>query len=420
MLAPDGSGGLRRFHAREGIMNCSGTSPHRYLSLPRARGDHWIQLCADVRRRRCSHAYSGVRGPEMIQHQLKLKLTVSQDQMLNGWLWNLTGVYNWAIRKIELDANDRIFHRKLDFQNLLAGHAKKLGIPSHTLQGTLVVAWTAWSRCFKKIAKKPKLKGMRNRLNSISFPDPIRPPKGNRIVVPGLGSVRFHKQALPVGKIKSGRIVKRASGWHLCLFIDAEPNTIEIIGTGQVGIDPGFKDLLTLSTGDKISHPRELEKIAKRLAQAQRGGNKRLAARLQERLSNQRKDRNHKLSRDIVSQFDVIAFSKDNHKGIARTFGKSVTSSSHGQLRSMLAYKCCASGRQFIEVDSRNSTRTCSACRALTGPTGYAGLSVRQWTCTACGAEHDRDVNAAVNTLNAGVGTTLERHREVASEIPGL
>jgi len=276
----------------------------------------------------------------MIQRQLKLRLTRAQETPLGEWLWTLTGVWNWAIRKIELDANDGIFYTKKEFHNLLAGHGKTLGIPSHTLQGTLTNASIAWERCFKKLGKRPKLKGQRNRLGSIPVPAPIRPPQGNRIQVPGLGSVRFHQQSLPEGTIKSGRIVKRASGWYFCLFIDAEPNPIEITGAEWVGIDPGFKDLLTLSTGPKIPHPRELEQTAERLAQAQRGGNKHLAACLQERLANQRKDRNHKRSRDLVSQFEVIVFSKDTHRAIARTFGKSVASSSHGQLRNMLAYKC--------------------------------------------------------------------------------
>lgn len=40
----------------------------------------------------------------MIQAQLKLRLNKKQENTLTGWLWNLTGVWNWAIRKIELDA----------------------------------------------------------------------------------------------------------------------------------------------------------------------------------------------------------------------------------------------------------------------------------------------------------------------------
>ena len=261
-----------------------------------------------------------------------------------------------------------------------------------------------------EVAEKPRLKRNRNRLNSIPFPDPFRSPKDNRVSVPGLGKVRFHKMQLPEGKIKCGRIVKRASGWHLCLFIDAQPKAIPHLGDGQIGIDPGFKSLLTLSTGEVIDHPRELEVAAKRLAQAQRGNHKVLGSRIQERIANQRKDRNHKLSRRLVRENAVIRFSADRHNGIAKKFGKSVSSSGHGQLRQMLSYKCRAGGRAYDEPDSKFSTMTCSDCGARTGPTGWAGLQVRQWRCSACGAQHDRDVNAARNTLFAGAGYAHEEN----------
>jgi len=345
----------------------------------------------------------------MVQRQLKLKLTKAQEATLAVWLNNLTGVWNWAVRKIELDAKDGIYYTPKDFQNILADHGKKLDIPSHTIQGILSNAHSAWKRCFKKIGKKPHLKGQRNKLNSIPFPDPIRPPKKNRISVPGLGPVRFYKQELPAEKIKCGRIVKRSSGWHLCLFIDAAPNEITITGNAQVGIDPGFKTLLTLSTGEKIEHPKELQGGALRLAQSQRGHDKKLTARLQEKMANQRKDRNHKLSRRLVSENELICFSKDNLKGMSKKFGKSVSSAATGQLRQFISYKSSQCGRRFVEVPSRFSTMTCSSCGVLSGPKGLSGLAVRQWTCTVCGTAHDRDCNAAMNTLIAGAGIALER-----------
>lgn len=347
----------------------------------------------------------------MIQRQLKLKLAKAQEQTLNGWLNNLTGVWNFAVRKIELDARDGVYYSPKTFNNLLAGHSKKLNIPSHVIQGVLSTAHLAWERCFKKIGKKPHLKGQRNKLNSILFPDPLRPAKGQSLTILGLGKINFHKQELPKAKIKCSRIVKRASGWYLCLFIDAEPNAIPIIGHAQVGIDPGFATLLTLSTGEKIEHPKELQKGAVRLAQAQRGNNKKLSARLQERMANQRRDRNHKLSRRLVLENALICFSKDNLKGLSRKFGKSVSAASTGQLRQMLAYKCRADGRRYIEVDSKFSTMTCSSCGARSGPTGLSGLAVRQWRC-ACGALHDRDCNAAMNTLLVGAGIAHENYAQ--------
>ena len=37
--------------------------------------------------------------------------------------------------------------------------------------------------------EKPRLKGMRNKLNSIPFPDPIRAPESNHVKLPGIGTV---------------------------------------------------------------------------------------------------------------------------------------------------------------------------------------------------------------------------------------
>jgi len=350
----------------------------------------------------------------VIQRQLKLRLTKCQERELNRWLYHLTSVWNWSIRKLELDAKDGIYYSRKQFHNLLANHGKKLGIPGHVLQGVLDSAWLSWDRCFKRLARKPRFKSQRNKLNSIPLPDPLRLPYDNRITIPGIKSTRFHKQDLPEGKIKCGRIVKRASGWHLCLFIDTEPNAIPRVSSGQIGIDPGFTYLLSLSNGEKIPHPRELEASAVRLSQAQRGINRKLAARISERIANRRKDRNHKLSRRLVSENVLIVFSADRHSAIAHRFGKSVASSGHHQLRSMLSYKSRAGGTTYVEPESKNSTRTCSTCGALTGPQGWAGLSVREWDCGACGAHHDRDTNAGMNALISGAGLARERLAKVA------
>ena len=345
----------------------------------------------------------------MIVRTLKLKLTKKQETQLNQWLWNLTGLYNWAIKKIEHDAHDGVYHSSFEFVNLIADHSKRMEIPSHTMQGILSQAHNAWKKCFNKLAKKPHLKGRRNKMSSIPFPDPLRPPKDNRISIPGLGKVRYHKQDLPVAKIKCGRIVKRASGWYLCLWLDTD-HVFTVNKTDKaVGIDPGFHTLLTLSDGTKIKNPRELRKGALRLAQAQRGHDKSLTARLLERQANRRNDRNHKLSRSLVENYQTICFSNDNFKAMARLFGKSTSEAALGNLASMLTYKCRTGGRKLVLVNSRNTTMTCSNCKSLTGPTGLDGLKVRHWVCSACGAVHDRDLNSAMVILNAGVGMTLER-----------
>ena len=351
----------------------------------------------------------------MIVRTLKLKLTRKQESTLEGWLWNLTGVWNFAIKKIEHDAQDKVYHSQKDFQNLLADHGRKLDIPSHTLQGILIQAHLAWQRCFKRIAKKPRLKGQRNKLNSIPFPDPLRPPKDNRISIPGIGKVRYHKQDLPEAKIKCGRIIKRASGWYLAVWLDTDHKFAVKDTDKAVGIDPGFHTLLTLSDGTKFENPRELRKGALRLAQAQRAHDKHLTARLQERQANRRNDRNHKISRKLVENYATIYYSDDNFKAMARRFGKSVSEAALGNLIGMLNYKSRVGGRQSIPVNSFKTTMTCGDCGSLTGPTGLRGLAVRHWICSACGAHHDRDENSSRVILNVGAGIAHERRlRHVA------
>ncbi len=358
----------------------------------------------------------------VVQYQLKLRLSGAQKKKQLEWLPILGSVFNFGIRKIEQNANNKIYFTANDFQNSLAGHGKKLGIPSHTLQGVLSCAHTSWQRCFKGLARKPRLKGLRRPLNSIPFPDPIKSPVAGKIQLQGLGKVRFHKQWIPEGKIKCGRLVKRASGDYLCLFIDAQPKTIERIGEASVGIDPGFKDLITLSTGEKIAHPQEFRKAEKRIGQAQRGHDRKLAARIQERAKNRRKDRNHKLSRRLVAENKTIYFLQDNHRAVSKRFGKSVGDSAHGGLRLQLSYKSPLGGAELIFPDNRNSTKTCSTCGGLSGPSGLSGLAVREWRCRQCGSLHDRDTNSAINALNRGRMGPRKVHANlcVASGIPEL
>jgi transposase len=340
----------------------------------------------------------------MIQRQLKLKLSPKQARQCEAWLFRATGIYNWTLRKIEQDARGGKYWTAFGLMYEIAGHSKKCDVPARVIQGTIARAHQAWDRCFKKLGKKPRLKSVRNKMSGLDIPGDVRRAGEHRISIPGLGKVRYHKDSLPEGKIKACRLLKKASGWRLAVCVEAEPNAIARTGTARIGIDPGFSALLTLSDGTKIGHPRELEASAGALARAQRGGHGVRAARIQEHIANQRRDRNHKLARELVAKNELIVFSADRHKAIAKMFGRSVASSGHAQLRSMLAYKSRTGGTRYIEVDSRFSTKTCSACGCLSGPSGFSGLAVREWTCAECGTRQDRDVNAALNTLLSGAG----------------
>ena len=97
----------------------------------------------------------------------------------------------------------------------------------------------------------------------------------------------------------------------------------------------------------------------------------------------------------------------------SKIFGKSVSDAGISQLRNFILYKGDNHGRITKLVNSKYTTMTCSACGALTGPTGLSGLAVRHWVCSACGADHDRDYNSSVVVLNAGLGMSLKENSNV-------
>lgn len=353
-------------------------------------------------------------GKPTIACVLKLRPTCAQAATFNRWLWHLTGVYNWGIKTLENEP----YLSAYDLKARLNGHSARLGIPTQVLRGTVKTAHEAWRRHrWLKIARRPRLRGRRRPLNSFLFSNGTTPIKNGRVALGGIGLVRLHRQEIPEGRISAARLLKRASGWYLYLFIKAEPRAIPRVASGQIGIDPGFKSLLTFSTGEKIEHPHEWATRSARLGQAQRGLRRRLVARIYERIKNQRRDRNHKLARRLVSENMLIAFSKDKTGQIARTFGKSVASAAHSDLLFKLRSKCLTGGTRLVEVSSRNSTKACSVCGSTKdGPSGFGTLQVRTWRCR-CGAEHDRDVNAARNTLRSGLEQASENRSNPVSGI---
>jgi hypothetical protein len=66
----------------------------------------------------------------MIQAQLKLRPNRKQEAVLTGWLWNLTGVWNWAVRKIALDAKDKIYYSAKDSRTYLPTTARRWKFPA--------------------------------------------------------------------------------------------------------------------------------------------------------------------------------------------------------------------------------------------------------------------------------------------------
>jgi putative transposase len=213
----------------------------------------------------------------------------------------------------------------------------------------------------------------------------------------------FEQVLLDDVRWQCGSFAQDAVGdWWLCLPVAREASHSAALKPA-VGLDLGLKDTAATSDGAKLQSGHFYRNIEQKIATAQRRGHKRQAKRLHRTAARRRKDALHKFSRRIVNEYQSIIIGDVSSLKLAKTpMAKSVLDAGWGMLKTQLQYKGQQAGRCVLIVNERNTTRTCSSCKALTGPAGLDMLVVRTWVCSACGDTHDRDVNAARNILSAG------------------
>lgn len=199
--------------------------------------------------------------------------------------------------------------------------------------------------------------------------------------------------------------------WFVTFSVEVD-QAAPLPATGQaVGVDLGLKDFAVLSTGERIAHPRHMDRREQRLKRyqrmvsrrqkgsANRAKAKQKVARAHSRVRDARRDFLHKASTDLVRRFDVIAIEDLAPANMVknRSLAKSISRTGWAEFREMLAYKVERAGRRLTVVDRwYPSSKTCSACGHLLAS---LSLSTRAWTCPGCGTRHDRDINAAKNIL---------------------
>ena len=123
-----------------------------------------------------------------------------------------------------------------------------------------------------------------------------------------------------------------------------------------------------------------------------------------EKIRNIRKDYLHKVSHEIISENQVIVSENLQIKNMVKNhhLAKAISDVSWYELTRQLEYKAKWNGRKYIKIDTfYASSQLCSVCGYQNPDT--KDLSVRTWICPKCGAEHDRDINAAENILTEGL-----------------
>jgi len=270
-------------------------------------------------------------------------------------------------------------------------------------------------------------------------------PTERRIKLPKCGWVKCRGLREFAGKIKRITVRQSASGRYTASLL-IEDGLAEQLptalaeGVAVVGIDMGCKtegnsqQLATLSTGQVILMPAYLKGALKRLTRAQRtlakkkkgSSNRRKqrqrVARLHERVANQRRDFLHQTTHRLTRENQALAVEDLNVQGMMasprpkldgqgnylpngraakRGLARSLSNVGLGEFARQLRYKALWRGVTLLECGRFDpSSKTCSGCghRLAELP-----LAVRAWVCPACGAEHDRDVNAAINIRNFAI-----------------
>ena len=274
----------------------------------------------------------------------------------------------------------------------------------------------AYRNFFSKRAKHPQFKKKRGR-QSYRISNTVKRmiADKNHIKVPKLGLVRF-KQTLEVGHIRTGTIIKTATGkYYIALDYEFEPERAPVTEK-RIGIDVGIKVFYTDSNGNTVNNPKYLEKKEMFLKRAQRrfarkkvGSNNRKkqrlrVARVYEKICEQRRDFLQKQSTMLVRENQTICVEDLLIKGLLKNhhLARAISSVSWAKFFQMLEYKAKWYGRNLITIPQNyTSSQICHNC-------GYkhnkvAKLHVRRWECPNCHIINDRDVNASINILNKGL-----------------
>src|SRR6185369_8778336 len=363
---------------------------------------------------------SGARAPVRVDNTLmtssftrtlRFKVRSESYGWLNAAAMEVNQVFNFCNEASLLAATRTDLKRKwftgFDLCNLTSGSSQYFErIGANTIQRICVEYAQKRSAAKRRRLRWRISRGARRSLGWIPFKAASLKRKGRALRFCGKTFRIFEAERLNDVKWGQGCFAQDAVGdWWLCLPVEL-PVEQRAASEESVGIDLGLKDIAVTSDGERLEAGRFYRGMEARIAQAQRRGHRRQAKRLQRKAARRRADALHQFSRRIVNQYDTIFVGDVSSQKLVRTrMAKSVLDSGWCMLKRMLQYKGEHAGRSVEIVSERNTTRACSVCGALLGPTGMDMLAVRHWECSECGAGHDRDHNAARNIRYVGLRT---------------
>ena len=287
-------------------------------------------------------------------------------------------------------------------------------VHSQVLQQVATRVDLAFKAFFRRVKQKCKKAGFpgykgQSRYDSITYP---QFSNGCRLDEKGLclgkiGRLRIVQHRLLEGIPKACTINRTATGkWFATIPCDlGDVPVCEKKQRPDVGIDVGLEKFATLSTGEKIPHPRFFRQEEKALAKAQRRWDKvkkqkktdpvreerrKVVARVHERIRNKRHNFAHQTARSLVNRFSMIAHEdlSVNRMLHNKYLSKSISDAAWSMFTDCLTYKAVEAGSVVEPVDPAYTSQDCSKCGHRLKKT----LSDRRHKCLCCGIDMDRDL----------------------------
>jgi len=287
-------------------------------------------------------------------------------------------------------------------------------VNSQSLQHSLRHLDTAYINFFKKTAKFPRFKSRKDK-NSFTVPQFVE-LKDNYVQIPKFKTgIKVNMKKITITNIQHCTISKTPVGkYYISFLCEVEYNPIQKTNK-SVGIDLGLKDFVITSDEIKfenhkytIKYQKKLKREQQHLSRKVKGSSNRnkerlKVAKIHEKITNSRNDMLHKVSTNLIRNYDIICCEDLNILGMLQNdkLSKAISDVSWGKFLTYLQYKCDWNDKQLVKISRWfPSSKTCSDC-------GYIlqdlPLSVREWICPNCGKIHDRDFNAAKNIKTEGL-----------------
>jgi putative transposase len=359
----------------------------------------------------------------VMSHRIELKPTKIQEALFGQCVGASRFAYNWALAEWQRQfaagekPNEAALRRQFNAIKPVE-FPWILDLPKSVPQQAIKNVGRAYQRFFQKQSKFPRFKkrGVHDSARLDNRPGTFE-CAGSRIRLPKIGWVRMYETLRFDGKPLSATLSREADRWFISISVEIERLEPVCESQATVGIDLGVSTAVTLSTGEKIDSPKPLKKALQRLkrrskqhSRKQKGSaNRRKSARklakLHARIAHIRQNWTHQTTTDLTRRFALIGIENLNVKGMMANakLARSISDIGFYELRRQLEYKAALAGSVVVVVDRWfPSSKTCSACGAYCES---MPLSIREWTCAQCGAEHDRDINAAQNIQREALAT---------------